>query len=405
MYGTSHSCPARFSNMNPPALPESIEGLQTGSNLFYRFKAKLVRGTFLHDIHAKKHLRIVRTLAATADELRQTTSCENLWPNKVEYSLSTPCKAAVFGTSVPFAITLIPLLKGLTIGDVIVVLKETVHLHCPQRNAHHSSTRDVYTHTFTSGVLTPDANADMGEWNMNERLPLPKSLNICVQDAEVPGLKIRHKMKFIVQLHNPDGHISELRASLPIALFISPNQLSSSSQEVNPDENETPDDIIRAPPSYGLHNLDALYQHLPSLFETPFASGANTPLLLSRNNSVENLALHALPDASSGRWTRPAAPHTEDDDEEEIRLSMVPSYNTALRSRPPSPDGELPDYPPHGVERLVVGRGYTTGHVRVRSEGGGGARPAIRSRSRSFQLASLGGMMEEGAAAVDARTV
>ena len=57
------------------AMLESIEGLSTGSHLVYRFKAKIVRGKLSHDIIAKRHMRIVRTLASTAEELRLTTVC------------------------------------------------------------------------------------------------------------------------------------------------------------------------------------------------------------------------------------------------------------------------------------------------------------------------------------------
>jgi hypothetical protein len=39
---------------------------------------------------------------------------------------------------------------------------------------------------------------------------LPKTLSKCLQDVDVHGIKIRHKVKFNIALHNPDGHISEV---------------------------------------------------------------------------------------------------------------------------------------------------------------------------------------------------
>lgn len=45
-------------------------------------------------------------------------------------------------------------------------------------------------------------------------LDLPQSLSRCLQDADVRGIKIRHKLKFRIQLHNPDGHTSEVCRSL-----------------------------------------------------------------------------------------------------------------------------------------------------------------------------------------------
>jgi hypothetical protein len=35
-------------------------------------------------------------------------------------------------------------------------------------------------------------------------------LSKCLQDVDVHGIKIRHKVKFNIALHNPDGHISEV---------------------------------------------------------------------------------------------------------------------------------------------------------------------------------------------------
>lgn len=329
---------------------------------------------------------------------------------------------------------------------VTVVLKETNYLNCPQRAGHRIEMRDVATKTYTNGVLEADSpDADMGQWTMNEKFPLPKSLNECVQDCEVPGIKVRHKLKFIVQLHNPDGHISELRASLPVSLFISPNHLMNETNTI-PDDvpyTETSEDLQSAPPCYSEHYLDILYQNFPrNHYETPFASGANTPVALSRNNSSENIqSLHqALPDINSRRWNRARSPNTpgtelqdyfttqrsgnstpghmsraqspgpvsqgqqpspemtDDEDDDSRRLSQVPSYGTALRSRPPSrDDSDLPQYGPgDATTRPVVGRHNTTsaaltGHMRHRSDFGVGN----RSHS-SVQLSSLGGMLEEG---------
>jgi hypothetical protein len=41
-------------------------------------------------------------------------------------------------------------------------------------------------------------------------LDMPQTLTRCLQDTDTKGIKIRHKLKFRIQLHNPDGHISEV---------------------------------------------------------------------------------------------------------------------------------------------------------------------------------------------------
>ena len=70
---------------------------------------------------AKKRLRIIRTLTSDAVELSETIAVDNTWPNKVEYSLSCPTKAIAIGSSTPITMTLVPLLKGLQLGDIKIV--------------------------------------------------------------------------------------------------------------------------------------------------------------------------------------------------------------------------------------------------------------------------------------------
>ena len=51
-------------------------------------------------------------------------SVENVWTNKIEYSISTPTKAIIFGTSLQIDFRLVPLLKGLKMGKVLTQVKE-----------------------------------------------------------------------------------------------------------------------------------------------------------------------------------------------------------------------------------------------------------------------------------------
>ncbi|RPA96687.1 hypothetical protein L873DRAFT_1693575 [Choiromyces venosus 120613-1] len=293
-----------FDAVLPGDLPESIEGLES-AQIFYRLKAVIERPRFAQNITAKKHLRIVRTLSPGALELSQTMSVENFWPDKVEYSISIPTKAIVFGSSIPIDIILVPLLKGLTVGKVICVFKELHSFSNPEKGTTRNDMRTVLEQTFENGEIETEEGEDFGRWKLQDRVELPKSLIRCVQDCEVECVKVRHKLKFTIQLHNPDGHTSELRASLPVQLFISPNLMmgedniihgASSSEDLTLHQ-------VQAPPRYDDHYLDRLYQGLPqdhyeTPMHTPLPSRPNSPNL-SRQNSSENLA--AYPGSDSGR--------------------------------------------------------------------------------------------------------
>lgn len=88
---------------------------------------------------------------------------------------------------------------------------------------HHRFTRvvakDFYTVPEDPDILGEEAEG----YKFSRHIELPKSLTKCVQDLETRGIKIRHKLKFNILLHNPDDHTSELRATLPVSIYISPS--------------------------------------------------------------------------------------------------------------------------------------------------------------------------------------
>ncbi|KAJ6160940.1 HECT-type ubiquitin ligase-interacting protein creD [Penicillium chermesinum] len=266
------------------SMPESVEGLSE-TWVMYRFKAEIGR-KYAKDIVARKPLRIIRTLDPSALELSHAMSVDNIWPNKIEYSISTPTKAVMFGTSIRVDFKLIPLLKGLRIGQITSQLIES--------------------HDLTLNPEDPDSipqhlQSHAHDYNrrLTRYLDMPATLTRCLQDTDTKGIKIRHKLKFRIQLHNPDGHISELRATLPVSVFISPNiPLGDDNQlrdQTSTAQRRAADEFAaqQAPPLYGEHQFDQLYSQLdPNGYRTPGpGSGPNTPFgPLSRNISAENLA-------------------------------------------------------------------------------------------------------------------
>lgn len=291
-------------------LPESVEGLKD-AYIVYRFKAEIGRKR-AKDIVVRKPLRIVRTLASSALELSHAMSVENIWPNKVEYSISTPSKAVIFGSFLQVDFKLVPLLKGLVIGNVSTQLKEehefVIDPEWGVQALNGGITKDDRIIAYDNYTLDAEKDLQIIEeaaegFQFSRYLELPKSLTKCMQDCNVKGVKIRHKIKFNIQLHNPDGHISELRANLPVSLYISESLPLNDNNDL---VDQTPqagraavenDMNHSAPPLYGEHQFDQLYgeqqfEALYSGYRTPGAALSNggTPYSHSRNISSENLA-------------------------------------------------------------------------------------------------------------------
>ncbi|KAI1631226.1 arrestin [Biscogniauxia mediterranea] len=303
-----------FELLLPGDTAESVEGLyQTG--ITYQLKATVNRGKLSKNPHAYKRLRIIRTLEPAALEFNHAMSVENIWPNKIEYSVVIPQKAVVFGSNVPLEMRFTPLLKGLEMGTITVKLIEiqefTVSGYAIATRMHkHEREVTMWTFEVDRDHNWQDNIEETGQegWVINKELPLPKRLNKCIQDCTVHGIKIRHKLKLTVGLKNPDGHISELRATLPVTIFISPNMpldeegnLVSQAPEISGEQQlRTDEQSNMAPPGYGQHVLDQLYDDMDStsgLMTPGPQSGLNSPFYaLSRSGSSENLAsmAHAI---------------------------------------------------------------------------------------------------------------
>ncbi|KAI5951808.1 creD [Candida jiufengensis] len=302
-----------FSAILPGNIPESIEGLP-GCSAVYRLEASIDRGKFHSTMITKKHIRVVRTLTTDAVELSETIAVDNTWPKKVEYSLSCPTRALAIGSGTPISMMLVPLLKGLTLGDIKIQLVE-FYSYVGNIPPMHSAERII----ASKKVSKPKPNEyEFDKWELETFMKIPASLSKCCQDVDLlQNVKVRHKLKFSIGLVNPDGHVSELRASLPVQLFISPFVTVSSkhNEEVSEDERNGQEDILFtsdsydnlsgmdnnnsnnnnngnpnssnnsshasltglvAPPLYEKHIYDRLWSDV-SPIETPITSGSSTP--------------------------------------------------------------------------------------------------------------------------------
>ncbi|RCK55334.1 Protein ROD1 [Candida viswanathii] len=291
-----------FSSILPGNLPESIEGLPGCSNI-YRLEATIDRGKFHSSLVAKKHVRVVRTLTTDAVELSETIAVDNTWPKKVEYSLSCPSRALAIGSGTPISFMLVPLLKGLQLGNIKIELVEN-YTYVGNLPPYQNAERVI----VEKKIPKPDPDTLFDKWEIDTFLKIPASLSKCTQDVDLLNhVKVRHKLKFNIGLINPDGHVSELRATLPIQLFISPfvtvssrhddelsdhgvedilftsdsfdhlSSLDNQNQGVNSNSSShTSLTGLVAPPLYERHIYDRLWSDV-SPVETPMTSGATTP--------------------------------------------------------------------------------------------------------------------------------
>ncbi|KAG4305490.1 hypothetical protein PORY_001046 [Pneumocystis oryctolagi] len=249
----------------PGNIPESVEPYEYENSmayLVYKVKATIERPGLLPNIN--KHIRIIRTMPLSSINFIHTMFVEDTWLNKVDYNISIPTKIYELGSSIPINMRFIPLIKNLKLAKIAFSLKEYITLRVIYGHYGMPSKHDTTRHISTFKIRNFPENEN--EWKLEEVVKIPKSLSSCIQNCDVKHIKVRHKLKIVVTLINPDGHISELRASLPIVLLVSPSLF------VNVDDYNHPLTLGFQPPSYNNHIYDPVWDGISSIHTHPALS-------------------------------------------------------------------------------------------------------------------------------------
>jgi len=283
-----------------PTMPESVEGLRE-TYIAYHLCASVSRpGWNSKDIVAQEHIRIVRTLGQDSMEMTRSRVNADIWANKIAYSISIPTDAIVFGTSITADVELSPIKKGLKLGKVDLRLLETVVKRIQASEVPYAGDRSKSEETEVaktdmefpehSRVMYDDETVDNPTlademYKFKVTLPLPRSLNVCRQDVDSHNINVSHRFKLMVNIHNPEGHVSQLVCRLPVKIFISPNLPVDESNNVCPAVHGMTDESLNstetttvAPPEYGRHQLDQLFSDMdPTGFTSRAPSAPGSP--------------------------------------------------------------------------------------------------------------------------------
>lgn len=230
--GTSHKIAPgthewRFSFKMEPSIPESVEGLP-GSFVVYDLKAEIDRGWGSKNLLAEKHVRVIRTLGRDMSEtVPLPYSNEDTWKDKLWYHIYIPTRYYIFGTSITAEFILCPLHKGVTIGKIKMEILERIQLTTEGgKNRQHSKDTVVASHEqeMPDNILQPRVEEVTGmpdeSYHFKVTLPLERSLNKARQSVDSEHIKIFHNLKIYVNLHNADGHISQVSHIRVYLLYI-----------------------------------------------------------------------------------------------------------------------------------------------------------------------------------------
>ncbi|KAL4930311.1 arrestin family protein [Aspergillus undulatus] len=242
------------------SLPETVEGVKEAS-IGHSFTAEIGR-KHGKGITLRKPLRVIRVPDMYIHEL----ALDETWAEKLAYRIFIPNTAVAFGSSIEMNYSFIPLIRGLKIDYVesqILEFREFALKGGEGLSGHDASAVTVLSSDiFAMDDTAEDTIKGPDGYQFARSLHLPKGLGQCMQDAEVLGVRIKHKIRVVVRMRNPDGHTSELRLRIPMSIFLSPQyrvwEGSSSNETLQSPETVSASD--EAPPPYGKHGLDRLVE-------------------------------------------------------------------------------------------------------------------------------------------------
>ncbi|EGV60296.1 hypothetical protein CANTEDRAFT_127408 [Yamadazyma tenuis ATCC 10573] len=210
-----------FSVVLPTNVSETVEGLSVGKML-YHLQCTVQKGIFDKPLVKSRYLRIFRTLHPTNLSLVDNSEINSTWPGKVEYMVCVHKKGLAMGSKVPIKIKMVPLAKGLKLKRVVCEIVQHHHVSSMVESSPEFEniigTQQIY------GKLTDDQlSSDCWEFSCNYRVPsrLQELTQTCTLNHEL--IQVRHRLRIVIHIQNPDGRTSELRANLPVTIYISSN--------------------------------------------------------------------------------------------------------------------------------------------------------------------------------------
>lgn len=212
-----------FELLLPGDLPQSLEA--EGGQVLYRLKACVERTAFLQNIVKKQVVQVVRCMLPTEFELIQTLEIHNTWAEKMMYDIILPSKIYSRGQNIPITFHITPIATRLRVKSLTGTLKEYCTYtanDCSKTDTRIVKLKREEDPFHDDPVRRDSIDQELISWTKIVNLDIPPmSSQLAFCDADNEMIRIRHKLKFVICLVNADGHLSELRCSVPVIIISS----------------------------------------------------------------------------------------------------------------------------------------------------------------------------------------
>jgi hypothetical protein len=207
-----------FNIVLPADISETVDSLTSGTVL-YKFQCTIERGRFEKPFVSSKCVRICRSLSPYNLNLVDSIDINNTWAGKVQYNVSLVKKGVAIGSTIPISILIVPIAKGLSLKCINGAIVQHFHMNHPGGKS------PEWEQIIAKQVMPVPSTTGVDQWLVKTHFKVPGSLkNICQTCSLKNGIiQVKHRLRISIQLKNKEGHISELRANLPIYVYISAN--------------------------------------------------------------------------------------------------------------------------------------------------------------------------------------
>ncbi|KAL7334835.1 hypothetical protein PS15p_200406 [Mucor circinelloides] len=326
-----------FELLLPGDLPQSLQA--EGGQVIYRLKAVVERTAFLQNIVKKRAVQIVRCMLPSEFELIQTLEIHNTWAEKMMYDILIPSKVYARGQLIPITFHITPIATKLRVRSLTGTLKE--YCTYTANECSKTDTRIIKLQRVEDPFpINPPTSPSPISWTKVLQLDIPPmSSQLAFCDADNEMIRIRHKLKFIICLVNADGHLSELRCSVPVLIISSISQQTELNTLPAYDQSWRTVLCMESP-------MATPYTEDPSVITTSSFTAATEAAATS--TSTEPISM-ATPINTSGALAMPsetvaASPSGDPLWWNGANLSRVPSYRTAAQQESAPFSTSLPSY-------------------------------------------------------------
>lgn len=344
----------------PGDMAESITST-VGGSLVYEFKATVVRPFATKNLTLHRPLRVIRQLPPDVlygcngiGEYNRMMTISKTYSDKVVYRIHLDNNVYKRGQPINIHFNFKPLIQGLRVEHVSCFLKEYITLTSPMHdNSSHSAGDDIHSplqQLHQQSRIVSLSRVDRfpchgTDWRHTETLTIPRSARAIHNDSSHPLIHIEHKLRLTICFVQDNGHLSELRVTMPIKLLETPPTVTTPNGHLMMDDSGT------TATTTAMMGDDLLPRYEDACLITPydpqlqFWSSPSSSPLVSPSPSLPSLVCHSgspsptYEESNTDHQPTPlhmigSSPPLSCDyfSYQPSQLQRVPSYETAIRT-------------------------------------------------------------------------